>query len=160
MPMSADSMPSESPYSGLAAKIRPGGSSDAQAVAVERASRSPRVRVALTRGTAILRPFTETCTVLVNGAPVGRLSSRDKVEVVLVAGNHTLQINCGWLRSNLVELRVEHGDIAQFVCTGHNSGLDLAFGVVLFYAIMMPHRFFHLTSFRPLLLGTTSLDGV
>jgi|GEM_PF-6976989 hypothetical protein len=142
-------MSSESPYTGLAAKIRPGGSSDAQAIAAQRASQPPRLRVALARGFVLLRPLTEPCMVLVDGVAVGRLSSRDQVEAVLAAGDHTLQVQRGWLRSNVIELKVGNGDIAQYVCTGHNSGLDLVFGVVVAYAILMPNRFFHLTLFRP-----------
>jgi hypothetical protein len=147
--MSDGAHASESPYAGLAAKIRPEGSSDAQAAAAERAVRSPLVRVALTRGTALLRLFTEPCCVLLDGAPVGQLSSREKVEATLAAGQHELQVRCGWLRSDTMQFTVENGDVAQFVCTGHNSGLDLIFGVVLFYAALLPHHFYRLRSFRP-----------
>lgn len=140
---------SESPYAGLAAKIRPEGSSDAQALAAERAARPPVVRLALTQGTLLLRLFTEPCCVLVNGMQVGQLTSRERFEATLVAGKHSVQVTRGWLRSNSCEFEVENGDIAQFLCTGHNAGLDLIFGVFLFYAILLPRYFYHLRQFRP-----------
>jgi hypothetical protein len=147
--MNGGSTGAESPYTGLAAKIRPEGSSYAQAVAAERAARQPIVRVAFTRGTFILRRCVEPCRVLVDGQSVGELSSKNKVEATLAPGRHTLQIKRGWLSSNLVELTVKNGDIAQYVCTGHHSLLDLIFGMPAFYALFFPRRFFRLRSFRP-----------
>ena len=147
--MSSDSFSTDSPYAGLASRIRPGGSADAQAIAAQRASQPPRVRVALARGILPLRLLTEPCQVFVDGASVGRMSSRDKVEAVVAPGKHTLQVRSGWLRSNAVELGLGNGDIAQFVCTGHSSALDLMFGMFLIYATLIPQRFFRLSSFRP-----------
>jgi hypothetical protein len=146
----ADPSPSsESPYAGLAEKIRPEGSSDAQAIAAERAARPPVVRLALTRGTLLLRALSEPCRVLVDGTQVGQLTSQERFQVALAAGNHSVQVTRGRLRSNACEFDVANGDIVQFLCTGHNAGLDLIFGVFLFYAALRPSHFYHLRPFHP-----------
>lgn len=133
----------------MAAKIRPEGSPDARAIAAERAARPPVVRLALARGTLLLRPLSEPCRVFVDGVQVGQLSSQERCQAALAAGNHSVQVTRGWLRSNACEFQVENGDIVQFLCTGHNAGLDLIFGVFLVYAALLPHHFYHLRPFRP-----------
>jgi hypothetical protein len=146
--MTADPQKSLSPYAGLASQIRPQGSTDARAYAAERASRPPVVRVALVTGNALLRPFTEPCQVLVDGRPVGIVSSHQKFESAIAAGEHRICVAAGRLRSNVVAMDVENGDIAQYVCAGHNSLLDFMFGLTALYIIAFPHRFFWIKSFH------------
>jgi hypothetical protein len=140
---------SKSPYAGLADKIRPEGSADVQALSAERAARPPIVRVALARGTLLLRPFSEPCCVVVDGTQVGQLTSQERFQLALAAGNYSVQVTRGWLRSNVCEFSVANGDVVQFLCTGHHAGLDLIFGVALFYAALWPSHFYRLRPFHP-----------
>jgi hypothetical protein len=139
-----------SPYAGLAAKIRPGGSIEAQAIAAEKAKRPPRLRIALSRGTfVLLQALIEPCRVLVDGVPVGMLTSEKTFETTLPAGSHSLQIACGLLRSNPLRVDVSNGDSCQFICSSRNSALDLFFGMTLFCMLVVPFRFYTLREFRP-----------
>ena len=147
--MAADSKPSESPYAGLAARIRPEGSCDAQALAAEKAARQPIVRVLLTPGAFILRPLVEPCKVHVDGESVGTLAGGRRLEATLAEGTHQLQIARGRLRRNRIEFTVQSGEISQFLCTAHHSWLDLIFGTALFFALVLPGKFFRVRPFRP-----------
>jgi len=144
--MSADN--SLSPYAGLAAKIRPEGSRDAQAQAQERAAREPLLRIAMRPASILLRWLTEPCQVLVDGQPLGVLRSDQKFEAAVTAGRHCVQVSGGWLRSPSASVEVQNGEIAQFLCTGHNALLDLVFGLVLLYGVLLPGRFYWLTAFN------------
>jgi len=146
--MVGDSTGSQSPYAGLAGRIRPEGSSDARVIEAEKVLRQPIIRVALTPGTFLLRPCIEPCRVLLDGQVVGKLTSRNKFEVLVDPGTHTLHVARGWLGSNHVDVSSKNGDIAQYVCTGHHSLLDLIFGFALLYASLLPSRFFRLRPFR------------
>jgi hypothetical protein len=140
--MSADD--SLSPYAGLAAKVRPEGSRDAQAQAKERGAREPLLRI-------VLRPPVFgwlPCSVLVDGQPRGTLRSGQRFEVTLPAGRYSVQVASGWLRSPAVNVEVQNGDIAQFVCHSHNSVLDYLFGLVLVYGVLLPGRFYWLKPFK------------
>ena len=140
--MSADD--SLSPYAGLGARVRPEGSRDAQSQAKERATREPLLRI-------VLRPALFSwlpCSVLVDGQPRGLLSSGQRFEVTLPAGSHLVQVSSGWLRSPVVNVYLQNGDIAQFVCHGHNSVLDYLFGLVLVYGVLLPGQFYWLKRFR------------
>jgi hypothetical protein len=139
-----------SPYAGLAARIRPGGSVEAQAIAAERAKRPPRLRIALTRGTfGLLQALIEPCRVLVDGVPVGVLTSEKTFETDLAPGSHSLQIACGLLWSNPVRIEVVNGDVAQFICSSRNSALDFFLGMTLFCMLVVPFRFYTLREFCP-----------
>jgi len=139
--MSADD--SLSPYAGLASKVRPEGSRDAQAQAKERAARDPLLRI-------VQRPglFRSSCGVLVDGQPRGMLRSGQRFEVTVPAGRYSVQVSSGWLSSPAVNFEVQNGDIAQFVCHGHNSLLDFFFGLVFLYGVLLPGRFYWLKPFH------------
>ena len=145
--MSAES--SLSPYAGLAAKIRPEGSRDAQAIAAQRAAREPILRIVLRPGFVLLRWLAEPCLVLVDGQRRGELRSGVKFEASVPAGRHSVQVTRAWLGSQRVEIEVQNGEIAQFHCTGHNSPFDLCFGLALLFGVLLPSRFYWLTAFRP-----------
>jgi len=135
---------SKSPYAGLAAKVRPEGSRDAQAQAKERAAREPLLWIALRPGLLDWLP----CRVLVDGQPRGKLRSGQRFEVTVPAGRYSLQVASGWLRSPAVNVEVQNGDIGQFVCHGHDSTLDFLFGLVLLYGVLLPGRFYWLKPFK------------
>jgi len=137
-----------SPHAGLAAKIRPEGSRDAQALAAQRAEREPMVRIALTPGFILTGWLFEPCRVLVDGQPLGRLRSAEKFEAKLAAGRHTVKVTRGWLSSQEANVELGNGDIAQFLCRGHNSLLDLLLGLALLFGVLLPWRFYWLTPFR------------
>jgi hypothetical protein len=139
--MSADE--SLSPYAGLAAKVRPAGSRDGQAQAKDRAAREPILRI-------VLRPalLSLPCRVLVDGQPRGMLRRGERFEVTLPEGRYGEQVSSGWLRSPAVYVEAQNGDIAQFVCHGHNALLDFLFGLVLVYGLLLPGRFCWLRPFN------------
>jgi hypothetical protein len=146
--MDTDSAAPLSPYAGLAAKIRPDGSRDAQANAAERALRQPILRIALRPGFILLRPFIEPCRVLVDGHSLGGLTSSTNFEAAVAAGQHTVRVVRGWLSSNVMDVHLANGDIAQFLCSGHNSLLDLVFGLAILFAAFLPRRFYWLKPFH------------
>lgn len=136
---------SPSPYAGLAAKIRPSGS---VALATERASKPPVLQFALSRGMALLMPLVEPCGIFVDGKSAGHLTSDQRSTIQTTAGKHSIQVRSGLWRSTCIDIKVENGQVRQFVCTGHNSRFDFLFGMFFVVGLLLPWRFFILREFR------------
>ena len=84
---------------------------------------------------------------LVDGQPLGRLWSAEKFEAKVAAGRHTVKVTRGWLGSQEAYVELGNGDIAQFLCRGHNSLLDLLLGLAVLFGVLLPWRFYWLTPF-------------